>query len=77
MYVIVWMMSIQTIFWPIWRMNMNQDNKGQPQHGGQTTKEQQGQQPGQKPGQQQGQQPGQKPGQQQGQQPSEKPGQKS
>jgi hypothetical protein len=42
---------------------MNQDNKSQPQQGGQSNK----------PGQQ-GQQPGQKPGQQT-QQPSEKPGQ--
>jgi hypothetical protein len=43
---------------------MNQDNKGQPQQGGQSNK----------PGQQGQQQPGQKPGQQT-QQPSEKPGQ--
>lgn len=47
----------------IWEIDMNQDNKGQPQQGGQSDK----------PGQQ-GQQPGQKPGQQT-QQPSEKPGQ--
>ena len=43
---------------------MDQDNKGQPQQGGQNnTPGQQGQQPGQKPGQQQTQQPSQKPGQ--------------
>ena len=43
---------------------MSQDNKGQPQQGGQTnTPGQQGQQPGQTPGQQQTQQPGEKPGQ--------------
>jgi hypothetical protein len=47
---------------------MNQDNKGQPQHGGQSTDKpgQQGQQPGQNPGQQTqqpSQQPNQKPGQ--------------
>ncbi|HTP90095.1 MAG TPA: hypothetical protein VMJ52_00030 [Xanthobacteraceae bacterium] len=54
---------------------MNQDNKAQPQQGGQSTNPgQQGQQPGQKPGQQ-GQQPSQNPGQQQTQQPAEKPGQ--
>jgi hypothetical protein len=47
----------------ILEIHMNQDNKGQPQQGGQSNK----------PGQQ-GQQPGQKPGQQT-QQPSEKPGQ--
>jgi hypothetical protein len=63
---LVWMMSIQMIFLPILRMDMNQDDKGPPQHGGQTSKEQQGQQPGQK-----------KPGQQQDQLPSEKSGQKS
>jgi hypothetical protein len=43
---------------------MDQDNKGQPQHGGSQSKpDQQGQQPGQNPGQQQAQQPAQKPGQ--------------
>jgi hypothetical protein len=41
---------------------MNQDNKTQPQQGGQTSKtDQQGQQPGQNPGQQT-QQPSEKPG---------------
>jgi hypothetical protein len=49
----------------IWEIDMNQDNKGQPQQGGHDNK----------PGQQ-GQQPDQKAGQQT-QQPSEKPGQKS
>src|SRR4029079_2072074 len=72
------MMGIQIIFRTIWRKYMNQDNKGQPQHGAQSSKDQQGQQPGQKPGQQQGQQPGQKPGQQQQrQQPSDKTRQQS
>ncbi len=50
-----------------WRVNMNQDNKGQPQQGGGQSD---------KPGQQGQQQPGQNPGQQQQtQQPSQKPGQ--
>jgi hypothetical protein len=50
--------------------DMNQDNKGQPQQGGQSNKPGQ---PSQNPGQQT-QQPGQSPGQQT-QQPAEKPGQ--
>jgi hypothetical protein len=54
-------------FSAILEIKMNQDNKGQPQQGGQTDKpgQQQGQQPGQKPAQPQQtqQQPGQKPGQ--------------
>jgi BRCT domain type II-containing protein len=46
-------------------IDMQEDNKGQPQQGSQTNKpdQQQGQQPGQKPGQQQTQQPAQKPSQ--------------
>jgi hypothetical protein len=48
----------------IFEISMNQDNKDQPQQGGQSNK----------PGQQGQQQPGQSPGQQT-QQPSEKPGQ--
>jgi hypothetical protein len=59
------MMDIQIMFQRFLEIDMEQDNKGQPQQGGQTSKpdQQQGQQPGQKPGQQQTQQPGQKPGQ--------------
>jgi hypothetical protein len=59
------MMTIQISLSQFWRSDMNQDDKGQPQQGGQSDK----------PGQQQGQQPGQKPGQQTQQQPSEKPNQ--
>jgi hypothetical protein len=52
--------SISASFWTI---TMDQDNKGQPQQGGQSNKPgQQGQQPRQNPGQQQTQQPAQKPG---------------
>jgi hypothetical protein len=48
--------------WTILEIQMNQDNKGQPQQGGQSNKPgQQGQQPGQNPGQQT-QQPNQKSG---------------
>jgi hypothetical protein len=56
-------MFIQMISANFWRAIMNQDNKGHPQQGDQTSKPgQQGQQPAQNPGQQT-QQPSQKPGQ--------------